>query len=674
MTRLDRWLPRTNRRGAVVVATYFLLCILPVAFAGQHSGMRVWWFASSLALATGVLWLCWRGGAARFVALALNAVTALGNVSLVVSLLIQETGFNAQYFHHMEWETLLAVREAYAPLAVTAAVYLAVVCVWPALLPAVSHSAPSRRATAAVLVAAVALNAAFLSLVSHMGTELARSLRIVLVPKPHRTATAPPTEEAGARDLVIVVAESLEATYARSDFFGADLTPALTSLEADGVAFTDMRQVSHTGWTMGAVVAASCGIPMVLQDWWDRERLHAEVRLPGTVCLGDVLEAHGYRTVVMVGHRLAFADTSGFFAAHGFAEQHGLNSLREHLADPSYLSGWGLYDDSLLALARDRLRELAAGDAPFALMVLTMDTHFPPGHPSASCGTPSDPDDRAFVIRCADRLLASFVEDVRGMVPDAVVALYSDHLSRESPRRAGLLAPGAAADALADATNVLGFFGGAETHSSRRLRFAVWDPTRPAGTVDRPGTHFDIMPTVLDFVGIEGWAVHGFGASLLRGSSPWLAHPSPDALQIVHDLPSLHLSPGEEVLFDARGPTIEIDGERLLATGRGLTFEDAVFVVALAEDGAVQVLDADAFEAVVGGDDVPVVVGISSQREASRHLLLAAGARTPPASELVFFLGRPGTAGFVAGPLPRADDHPTVRIALPSPSPEDGTR
>ena len=55
----------------------------------------------------------------------------------------------------------------------------------------------------------------------------------------------------------------------------------------------------------------------------------------------------------------------------------------------------------------------------------------------------------------------------------------------------------------------------------------------------------------------------------------------------------------------------------------------------------------------------PVIVGISSRRDVNRRLV----AGTTPA--LAFFAGRPDTEGFVAGPLPRDEDHPTVRIALP---------
>ena len=639
-------------RGALVAGAYYTLSLLPAVAVGSPAAVRAYWLGSSLALATGVLWLHGRGGLTRVAAFAFNVVAALGNLLLAVSLAIQGTGFNAQFFYHLDFETLLAAKDAFASLTVLGATYALLVSVWPVFLPNVRVTAlPAKarwaRAGVIVLVVAATLNAALLSLVWYVGAELLRRHRIVLVPKPGIEVVAAPA--ADMRSLVLVVAESLEATYSRVDLVGTDLTPSLSSLSADATRFADMRQVSHTGWTAGALVAASCGMPMAPASYFRQRTPGAEARMPGAVCLGDVLAAHGYRTVFMVGHSLAFAGLDDFLAVHGFVERHGFAALREQLAVPSYRSGWGLFDDSLLALARTKLRELAAGEGPFALVVLTMDTHFPPGFPSASCGGRDDPDDRAFVIRCADRLVTSFIADVRAEVPDAVVALYSDHLSQESPSRAGLVPPGSSL-AGDDAGGIVGLVHMARGPGLRRLRFAVWDPARPPEVVQRPGTHFDIMPTILDFVGIDGWAVHGFGASLLRGSSPWLAHPNPDALQIVQELPTLRLDPGDIVSFDAGGPTMEIDGERLLATGRGLSFEDAVFALAVGRDGTVaEVLDADAFAAVAGGVDPPAVVGLSSRHETNRRLLVAAGEDAEPAPALIFFAGRPGTPDFVAG-------------------------
>lgn len=50
------------------------------------------------------------------------------------------------------------------------------------------------------------------------------------------------------------------------------------------------------------------------------------------------------------------------------------------------------------------------------------------------------------------------------------------------------------------------------------------------------GTQFDVMPTLMDFLGLSAWTEHYLGASLLRFDSPWFNHDSPLSLRVVHEL------------------------------------------------------------------------------------------------------------------------------------------
>lgn len=648
--------------AAGVVVAYYGIYLAPIMAGVLLDPSRAYWLVSGLALATAVVWLHERGGIAVAVALLVNSTSVVANLLLAVSLYVQGVGFNAQFFYHLDATTMHVAWSLFGPHCIAVGGYWVVATLWPRLLPrgllALGPRRPGALAVTAVLALAVALNGAVLSLAAHAAAELMRANRIVLVPKPERAPEGGGPET--LRDLVVVVAESLEATYARADVLGRDLTPRLTALERTALRFTDMRQVSHTGWTTGALVASWCGVPMRPAALFEALAGRADARMSGATCLGDVLAAAGYRTVFMVGHPLDFADVDGFLDAHGFAERFGFDALSGRLPDPSYRSGWGLYDDSLLALARDALDDLAADPRPFALAVLTMDTHFPPGFPSKACGSPPDRRDRTFVIRCADRLVADFIADVRARLPDAVVALYSDHLSAESLERAGLL-PGSDGLALSnflprmeDLRPRLGVLD--RGAGARRLRFAIWDGSREAGEIGLPGTHFDIMPTLLDALGFEAWTEHGFGTSLLRTGSPWLSRANPDALQIVHGVPDVRLAPDTPVTFSAHGPSIDIGGARLLATGRGLGLDDAAFAVAFDDDGrASGILGAIELERLRRRGDPPLVIGVSRNATLNRGLI---GRDTP----LTLFAGRIGTADFVARPLNAADGLQTVSV------------
>ena len=139
--------------------------------------------------------------------------------------------------------------------------------------------------------------------------------------------------------LLLIFAESLEATFSRKDIFSEDLTPQLTALAASGKQFTDMRQVSLTAWTTtGAMVAAECASPLAAGgQWQDLLRNIAtgvSPEMEGTTCLGDVLAAHGYHTVLMAGADVNFGGKGTFHASHGFVERLGFNALKARRAPP----------------------------------------------------------------------------------------------------------------------------------------------------------------------------------------------------------------------------------------------------------------------------------------------------------------------------------------------------
>ena len=553
-------------KGALVAGLWYGLYLLPVAMAATLDAAYLSWFVPSLALATALRWL-WEGGtvARRLTALSLNAASAIANLLLLVSLHLQGAGFNAQFFFHADWQTLVTGRDAFAPLFFGALAWLLLVGVWPLLFTRRrARARPGIRAVAGLAAAGLALSAPVLSLGWHTALRIVEARQVLLVPK-----AGPPLAPARLdepRNLVLVLAESMEATFGNPEVFGRDRTPALSALAAEGLRFTNMHQVSHTGWTTGALVASQCAVAMEPEAHLRSlvDRLGFDARMPGAPCLGDLLSAHGYRSVWMGGARLGFAGKGDFLAAHGFAERHGLASLAPRLEDPDYRSGWGLHDDSLFAFAREKLAELAADERPFALVLLTLDTHSPSGLPSASCGPPDPAAGKLFAVACSDRLIADFIATVRARVPEALVALFSDHLVPFDSDLAEHLARHA---------------------GERRLRFTIWGPGLAPGEIRRPGTHFDVTPTLMDLLGLDAFTEHHLGASLLRFDSPWFSRENPHALRVVHHLSGLVLRPGEDVTFEPEGPVIAVGDARILATGRGLSLAEGLFAIAFDAGG-----------------------------------------------------------------------------------------
>lgn len=302
------------------------------------------------------------------------------------------------------------------------------------------------------------------------------------------------TAREAPRNLVFIYVEGLERNYFDETLFPGLITD-LRRLEHGAVSFLGIGQVAGTEWTIAGMVASQCAIPLLAPT--DGNAMGGmDAFLPGATCLGDLLKSEGYRLAYYGGANLHFAGKGKFYATHGFDEIAGRSELRPRLPDAQYVNAWGLYDDSLFELAYEKYAELARARRPFALLLLTLDTHHPNGHVSRSCasvpyGDGANPMLNA--VRCADRLVGGFVERIRGSPwgRDTVIVVASDHLAMRN----------AAYERL--------------TRKLRSNLFMVLDPRRAAGgRIETPGSMLDVAPTVMSFLGFD--AEIGLGIDLMR--------------------------------------------------------------------------------------------------------------------------------------------------------------
>ena len=106
-----------TRFGRAVSGLWFALYLVPIVAGVSLDVARAYWLGSGVALAVAVLWLCERGGGPRAAGLLVMVLSAFGNVLLLASLYIQGAGFNAQFFHHLDWVTLGLAWRGFRPLA-----------------------------------------------------------------------------------------------------------------------------------------------------------------------------------------------------------------------------------------------------------------------------------------------------------------------------------------------------------------------------------------------------------------------------------------------------------------------------------------------------------------------------------------------------------------------------
>ena len=612
---------------------YNALYVLPVAGFVLLGGSYYYWIVSALALAVWIILVSGRSRAATVLACAVSSLAALGNIALATSLHVQRSGFNERFFHHLDTSTLGIAWYAYFVETVLAIVYWTVMTAAPRRLAQHTQTgAPTAARPIVWLTGAVAAltYAPAISLATYaQARHQAQSAPQIIVAKP--TTQARPTADANRNlpNLVFIYAESLEASFGNADLIGEDMTPTLTTLEREAMRFTNMIQLPGASWTLGGMVASQCALPLALPNVFDHaarydRRPHdpestlsgsIERLLPNEVCLGDILKDHGYRNVYIGGARLAFAGKGNFLATHGYGEQYGWDELRSELPDPDQSGGWGLHDDDMLALAWKRLATLAQSSDPFSLMLLTVDTHDVRGSKiSRSCGPRPLLADAGFAVRCADRLIADFITRVRDTWPDIVIVLMSDHLSF----------PNAITDRIEDA-------------NARKLRFATWGPAIEAREIARAGTHFDIAPTVLEILGLNGYEHHNLGASLLSFESPWLSHDVATTMRAPRALPTMRIAPGEPIAFEDGGRLVRIDGQTLVANRHGFALRNQTFMLRFHDDGRFDTaLLWRTLDSLRSNEPGALVLGVSTNDRFKRAIGAPADARA------VYFAGRVG--------------------------------
>lgn len=286
-------------------------------------------------------------------------------------------------------------------------------------------------------------------------------------------------DAAGRRNLILIYAESLEETYSDSTVFGRDLLASLQTLGGQRVG--NYGPAPGTNWTIAGMVATQCGVPLRVYSEYDIKRREGErVFLPRATCLGDVLQARGYRNVFMGGAPLSFAGKGSFLRDHGYAETYGRDEWEKSGIKPGELNEWGLYDSALFARAQARLDQLHASGQPFNLTLLTLNTHNPHGFMSNRCRNRGARDFEGIVV-CSSDLMADFVRHVRakGYLKDTTLVILGDHLAMPNP-----------------------VYGKLEKANARRIfNLVVTEP--PLQLEQRELLPFDFYPTLVELAGFR---------------------------------------------------------------------------------------------------------------------------------------------------------------------------
>ncbi|GAB2787959.1 hypothetical protein GCM10027040_12670 [Halomonas shantousis] len=302
-------------------------------------------------------------------------------------------------------------------------------------------------------------------------------------------------------NLIYLYLESTERTYADRERFG-DVYADLAALGRRGTVVTGIHQLDNTGWTMAGMVASQCGVPLIPAGLvHDNQFEPLDEVLPNVTCLGDILSERGYHLTFMGGASTRFAGKAKFYRGHGFDTVLGRDELEDQVTPPDYLNDWGLFDDTLLDMAVEHVRDLASRQQPFAFIGLTLAAHPPFGNPAQACLDQQgdfDGENILYSVKCTGWLARRFVEqlDREGLLDNTLVVIASDHLSMRNSAWQQLVA------------------------GPRENTFILLGKSMaPRMTIDRDASMVDVYPTVLEAMGYR-LRNHraGLGVSLLSES------------------------------------------------------------------------------------------------------------------------------------------------------------
>ena len=311
------------------------------------------------------------------------------------------------------------------------------------------------------------------------------------------------------RNLVYIMLESMETSYLDKGMGGAmdfNLIPELTQLAQENINFSHndtvggFRETPGASWTVGAMVAHTAGVPLKvptgIEDWQNGYGGEGEF-LPGLTSLTSILHEQGYNQALMVGSDASFGGRDTYFETHGIDKVYDLyTAWYDQTVEWGYWNNWwGFEDEILFDYAKAVLTTMSQSEQPFALTLLTVDTHHIGGY---KCNLCLDEHEEQYsnAISCSSRQVYSFVQWLmqQPFFEDTTVIITGDHCSMDK----GYFSRNVATDYVRHVYNC--FINAAAT---------------PIQTANRQFCAMDMFPTTLAAMGctIEGDRL-GLGTNL----------------------------------------------------------------------------------------------------------------------------------------------------------------
>ena len=244
------------------------------------------------------------------------------------------------------------------------------------------------------------------------------------------------------RNLIYIFLESMEVTFSDTSVGGAfdvNVIPRLTALSQENENFSgsygegtllDGGYAYNGGtWTMGAIFSQTSGLPLQTGGIGRNDMDTQEAFYPTITTIGDILEDEGYRQIFLIGSNAVFGGRQLYLSNHGNYEFRDLVWARRtgHIT-PGYYVWWGYEDHKLFDFARETVLELAEGEEPFNLTMLTVDTHMTGGYTCDLCGDEFE-NSYSNVYACSDKQVTEFISwlQEQDFYENTTIVIVGDH-------------------------------------------------------------------------------------------------------------------------------------------------------------------------------------------------------------------------------------------------------
>ena len=283
------------------------------------------------------------------------------------------------------------------------------------------------------------------------------------------------------KNIILISVESLSAEYLGIYGNTEHLTPYLDKLSTQSLVFNKLFATGTR--TVRGLDALSIGIPPIPGQ--------AVVHRPGNehlATIGEILEAQNFSTFFIYGGYGVFDNMNNYFRNNDYVVVDRTDFDQKSIQAENV---WGVDDESLFDNAMLVFDKNVKTNKPFFAHIMTTSNHRPFTFPEGKIDLPQG--HREGAVKYTDYAIGQFIEKAKtkSWFKDTLFVIVADHCA-----------------SVAGKTKL--------PVAKYHIPLFLYAPDiLPAGKIDRVSSQIDIVPTMLDALGVPG-DEHFFGQSLFE--------------------------------------------------------------------------------------------------------------------------------------------------------------